>query len=254
MQLIDNDVTRASLSWVARLRRPERRAAVLALLIVCLGAAPLSLARLDGDQRAEPATALDASTVPTLDRAGRGASRSEYRLAPSSPSVSASRSATPRATASPKPRASTVKTVSAAGLNALQTSHAKTIVAVGQELKLPRRAYVVAIATAMQESNLRNLANWNLSQSLRLENDGTGGDFDSVGLFQQRPASGWGSVSELMDPATSARKFYLALMQVPNWDKLPVTVAAQLVQRSAFPDAYAKHEPRAEVVVKALTN
>lgn len=119
---------------------------------------------------------------------------------------------------------------------------------------MPQRAYVVAIATAMQESNLRNLANPALPVSLSIPNDGSGVDHDSVGLFQQRPASGWGTVQELMDPATSARKFYQALSRVPGWDTLPVTVAAQSVQRSAFPDAYAKHQPRAETIVDALTN
>ncbi len=253
MQLIDNDVTKTVFAWAARLSRPKRRAAVLALLIVCLGAAPLSFARLGGDQPTEPTGALEASTGPTSDRDSQAASRSKYRLA--SPSVSNSPStAAPAATASPKSGASkAAKPVQVAGLSPLQTSHAKTIVAVGQKLKLPRRAYVVAIATAMQESNLRNLANWNLSQSLSIKHDGTGGDFDSVGLFQQRPASGWGSISELMDPATSARKFYEALVQVPNWDTLPVAVAAQEVQRSAFPYAYAQHQDRAETVVDALT-
>jgi hypothetical protein len=140
-----------------------------------------------------------------------------------------------------------------AGLTQTQMNHAKTIVDVAEQMKLPKRAAVVAVSTAMQETNLRNLANTGLPESANLPNDGTGYDHDSVGLFQQRPASGWGPVDQLMDPPTSARKFYQALQQVPGWEKMPVTVAAQTVQGSAFPDAYAKHQPTAEAVVDALT-
>jgi hypothetical protein len=140
-----------------------------------------------------------------------------------------------------------------AGLTETQMKHAKTIVDTAEEMKLPKRAAVVAVATAMQETNLRNLANTGLPESQQLPNDGTGFDHDSVGLFQQRPASGWGSVDQLMDPATSARKFYQALAEVPGWEDMPVTVAAQTVQGSAFPDAYAKHQDKAETVVDALT-
>lgn len=117
---------------------------------------------------------------------------------------------------------------------------------------MPRQAYVIAIATALQESRLLNLANWGSAESLGLRHDGVGGDYDSVGLFQQRPSSGWGTVAQLMDPATSARKFYQALMQVAGWQRMPVTVAAQTVQGSAFPDAYAQHEYLANLVVNAL--
>ncbi len=86
---------------------------------------------------------------------------------------------------------------------------------------------------------------------LALAHDGTGYDHDSVGLFQQRPASGWGTVHELMDRATSARKFYQRLAEVPGWRTMPVTVAAQQVQGSAFPSAYAKHQDKAETIVQA---
>jgi hypothetical protein len=148
-------------------------------------------------------------------------------------------------------RAHTVAPV--AGLTQTQMNHAKTIVAEVDHMHLPKQAAVIAIATAMQETNLRNLANTGLPESQDLPNDGTGFDHDSVGLFQQRPASGWGPVDQLMDPATSARKFLQALEQVPGWQDMPVTVAAQTVQGSAFPDAYAKHQPTAEAVVDTLT-
>jgi hypothetical protein len=140
-----------------------------------------------------------------------------------------------------------------AGLDHTQMQHAKTIVDTAHQMGLPDRAAVIAVATAMQESNLHNLANTGLPESEHLPHDGTGYDHDSVGLFQQRPASGWGSVDELMDPATSARKFLTALKDVPSWQDMPITVAAQTVQGSAFPDAYAKHQHNAEAVVDAIT-
>jgi hypothetical protein len=131
--------------------------------------------------------------------------------------------------------------------------HAATIVAMGQRAGLPEYAYVIAIATALQESYLRNLANPTVPESLRYPNDGTGTDHDSVGLFQQRPSTGWGTVAQIMDPSYSATKFYDSLQRVSGWQHMAVTVAAQRVQRSAFPNAYAKHEPLARQIVDALT-
>jgi cell wall-associated NlpC family hydrolase len=120
------------------------------------------------------------------------------------------------------------------GLDAVQLANAGTIIGVGRQLGVPRQGLVVAIATAMQESTLRNL---------------TYGDRDSVGLFQQRPSSGWGNIADLTVPAVAARKFYTALLDVPGWEAMPVTVAAQRVQRSAFPLAYAKWEALAMALV-----
>jgi cell wall-associated NlpC family hydrolase len=122
------------------------------------------------------------------------------------------------------------------GLDADQLANARTIIAAGATLQMPDRGVVVALATAMQESTLRNLSY---------------GDRDSVGLFQQRPSSGWGTVAELTTPATAARKFYAALLEVPGWQSLPLTDAAQRVQRSAFPLAYSKWEPLAGALVSA---
>ncbi len=141
-----------------------------------------------------------------------------------------------------------------AGLDQTQMNHAATITATAKQMGLPPRAAVIGVATSLQETNLHNLANTGLPESLNQANDGTGYDHDSVGLFQQRPASGWGPVNQLMDPATSARKFYQHLDQVPGWQTMPVTVAAQTVQGSAFPDAYAQHQGQAEAVVNALTS
>jgi cell wall-associated NlpC family hydrolase len=119
-------------------------------------------------------------------------------------------------------------------LDADQLANAGVIVRSGSGRGVPPRGLVVALATAMQESGLRNL---------------TYGDRDSVGLFQQRPSQGWGTVAELTDPPTAAGKFYDALLRVPGWIGMPVTRAAQAVQRSAFPNAYAKWEPLATALV-----
>ena len=115
-----------------------------------------------------------------------------------------------------------------------QLNNAQIIIQTGRSLQVPARGLVIAVATAMQESMLRNL---------------TWGDRDSVGLFQQRPSSGWGTVAELTDPPTASRKFYQALLKVPGWATMPLTQAAQAVQRSAFPFAYAKWETLATSLV-----
>ncbi|MEU0849428.1 heavy metal transporter [Streptomyces flaveolus] len=119
-----------------------------------------------------------------------------------------------------------------------QAVNAATITAVGTARDLPERAVTIALATALQESALRNIDY---------------GDRDSLGLFQQRPSQGWGTPKEIMDPAYSAGMFYDHLVEVPGYARLPLTVAAQRVQRSGFPDAYAKHEPDATLLAAALT-
>ncbi|MER6802396.1 MULTISPECIES: heavy metal transporter [Streptomyces] len=119
-----------------------------------------------------------------------------------------------------------------------QAVNAATITAVGLARDLPERAVTIALATALQESALRNIDY---------------GDRDSLGLFQQRPSQGWGTPKEIMDPAYAAGKFYEHLVEVPGYTRLPLTVAAQRVQRSGFPQAYAKHEPDATLLAAALT-
>ena len=136
---------------------------------------------------------------------------------------------------------------SIAGFNTEQIQNARTIVAVGKQSGVPAYGWVIALATAMQESTLRNLDY---------------GDRDSVGLFQQRPVSGWGSVADIMNPVKSAQAFYgvaahtgnTGLLDIPGWRKMQVTAAAQAVQRSAFPLAYAQHEDEARALVAALAD
>jgi hypothetical protein len=126
----------------------------------------------------------------------------------------------------------------ATGWNSDQTGNAAVIVAVGVDLKVPPRGWVIALATAMQESTLRNLP---------------GGDRDSVGLFQQRPSQGWGTPGQLRDPRYAAEKFYRTLLAVDGWQAMALTDAAQAVQRSAYPGAYAKWENDAIALVRVLT-
>jgi hypothetical protein len=119
-----------------------------------------------------------------------------------------------------------------------QLFNASTIADVAMLRGLPERAVVVALATAQQESKLRNLSY---------------GDADSVGLFQQRPSQGWGAKAQLLIPTTATGKFYDALVKVHDWQTLPLATAAQDVQHSAFPAAYAEWEPRATALAAALT-
>ncbi|MEV6815023.1 hypothetical protein [Micromonospora sp. NPDC051296] len=193
------------------------------------------------------------------------ASRSLERSAaptPASPSPSASPTVSPSASPTAKPSASpTPKKTPAkpsppkpvAGLTQAQMNNAKVIVDVGVDLKLPRQGLVIAVATAMQESTLLNYASGVLPESQDYPHQAIGWDHDSVGLFQQRPSSGWGTVRDLMRPAYAAQAFYEALLEIPGWQEMSLTLAAQAVQISAYPYAYAQHEERAATVVAALT-
>lgn len=124
--------------------------------------------------------------------------------------------------------------------SAEQVRNAELIVRTGERMKLPPRAQVIAVATALQESKLENLGHL-----------GATNDHDSLGLFQQRPSSGWGTPEQLTNPDYAAEQFYRALRQVPGYRDLPLTTAAQTVQVSAFPDAYAQWEQMAADLVRA---
>ncbi|QYN41077.1 C40 family peptidase (plasmid) [Pseudonocardia sp. DSM 110487] len=118
-----------------------------------------------------------------------------------------------------------------------QQANAQVIVAVGREQGTPPRAQWIALATAMQESSLINLDR---------------GHLDSLGLFQQRPSAGWGTPQEILDPRYASTQFYARLAGIPGWEQMPLTQAAQAVQRSAFPDAYAKWEGAAAALLAQL--
>jgi hypothetical protein len=119
-----------------------------------------------------------------------------------------------------------------------QAESAAIIAGIAVRRGLPARAATIALATAYQESDLRNLKH---------------GDRDSLGLFQQRPSQGWGTAAEVQNPYHATGKFYDALVKITNYQKLAITVAADKVQRSAFPNAYADHEADARVLASALT-
>ncbi|MFB7667190.1 hypothetical protein ACFC1R_25160 [Kitasatospora sp. NPDC056138] len=137
------------------------------------------------------------------------------------------------------PEGCTVTTQAGKGtLDLSQAANAATIASVAISRGLPERAVTIALATAMQESKLHNIS---------------GGDRDSVGLFQQRPSQGWGTVDQIMDPVYATNKFLDGLVKVPGYARMPLTDAAQQVQRSGYPQAYAKHENNATLVSSVLT-
>ncbi|WP_281264173.1 LysM peptidoglycan-binding domain-containing protein [Curtobacterium sp. 9128] len=133
-------------------------------------------------------------------------------------------------------------------LTAEQRANAETIVSVGRSLGVSDRGLVIALAAAMQESGLRNLSH---------------GDRDSVGLFQQRPSQGWGTAAQLQDPTYATRLFFggksnpnagktAGLLDIPGWSTKSVTDAAQAVQLSAYPKAYAQWEKSATAWLATL--
>lgn len=122
-----------------------------------------------------------------------------------------------------------------------QTANASLISAISVQRGLPPRAATIALATAMQESRLRNI------------NYGDDAGPDSRGLFQQRPSQGWGTEEQVMDPVYASNAFYDGLVKVPGYESMEITQAAQAVQRSAFPRAYAQHEGMGRAFASALT-
>ncbi|MFC8797101.1 M23 family metallopeptidase [Promicromonospora sp. NPDC057138] len=151
-------------------------------------------------------------------------------------------------------------------LDRVQLAHAATIVNVGARIDgVGRDGVLVALMAALTESRLRMLANTGAyPSSARFPHDGDASDHDSLGLFQMRPAAGWGSVAELMDPQYQARAFFggpdgpnsgspRGLLDVPGWQDLPKGAAAQAVEVSAFPDRYAAYEPVARAILAAIT-
>jgi hypothetical protein len=126
-------------------------------------------------------------------------------------------------------------------LDADQVANARTIVSLAKrnwpDWQSRQHAAIIAVATALQESSLRNLET---------------GDRDSVGLFQQRPSQGWGTAQELSNPEIATQKFFDALKQLPDWRDHPIGEVAQEVQFSAYPDAYATQASLARTIVYSL--
>ncbi|APZ34722.1 peptidoglycan-binding protein LysM [Microbacterium aurum] len=133
-------------------------------------------------------------------------------------------------------------------LDAEQQESARLIIRVGRSLGVSDRGIAIALATAMVESWLRNL-DW--------------GDRDSLGLFQQRPSTGWGTEAEVSDPARAAAAFFggpadpngtrtRGLLDIAGWESMEFGAAAQAVQISAYPERYAPWEPQAYAWLAAL--
>ena len=136
--------------------------------------------------------------------------------------------------------AGTATTVAGIALTAEQMGNAQTVATVTASRGLSSYAAVIAEATAYQESRLINL-----------DHGDTAGP-DSRGLFQQRPSQGWGTPAQVLDPTYATNAFLDALLKVPNWQTIPLTVAAQTVQVSAYPDAYAQWQALGEGLVGLL--
>ncbi|WP_435159317.1 M23 family metallopeptidase [Amycolatopsis sacchari] len=151
-------------------------------------------------------------------------------------------------------------------LNRTQLGHAATIITIGGQVEgVGRPGVVIALMAALTESSLRMLANTGAyPESVNYPNDGNGSDHDSLGLFQMRPAAGWGTVAELMNPTYQARAFYggptgpnhpspRGLLDIPGWQQMDPGAAAQAVEVSAYPDRYQNYQPVAEAILAALT-
>ncbi|MCB1298585.1 MAG: LysM peptidoglycan-binding domain-containing protein [Microthrixaceae bacterium] len=154
----------------------------------------------------------------------------------------------PSAPAAPAAPTAQAAPASAPGLDAEQAANAQLIIRVGRELGVSDRGVQIALATAMQESWLRNL-DW--------------GDRDSLGLFQQRPSHGWGTAEQVRDPVHATKAFFggpsdpngnrtRGLLDYAGWEQLSLTEAAQAVQISAYPDRYARWEAPAAAWLAAL--
>ena len=123
-------------------------------------------------------------------------------------------------------------------LSTEQAENASLISAIAVRRGMPARAASIALATAYQESKLRNIDH---------------GDRDSLGLFQQRPSQGWGSAKQIQDPYYAINRFYDALAKIDGYQQMRITEAAQQVQRSGFPEAYEDHAPDGRALASALT-
>ncbi|MCC3292823.1 CHAP domain-containing protein [Arthrobacter sp. zg-Y1110] len=142
-------------------------------------------------------------------------------------------------------------------LNEKQKLIAQQIINQVAKKGMSEQAAVIALATAMQESTLRNWWNIRVPGSEALTDDKTakGQDGYSVGPFQQQVNGNqysWGTVEDAMNIGKSADMFLERLKTIPDWETMPVSNAAQAVQVSAFPDAYAKWEDMARQLVKDL--
>lgn len=124
-------------------------------------------------------------------------------------------------------------------------NNGRAVIAAGVQMKIPEKGIIIGLAVGLEESGLRNLANSNVPASMAIAHEGVGHDGQSVGIMQQQPW--WGTLRDLMTPGVAAQKFFRALLKVGGWQNMAPTVAAQTVQQSRFPDAYAAFVAQATV-------
>jgi len=217
---------------------------VAALILLLPGVGLVALAALF-----DPATA-QAATCATSNDNGSGSL--------SGPSLSVSGTV-------PESLSATTADGQTVTLNHTQLERAAAIIATGNAENIDANGQLIALMAALTESTLRVLANTSAyPDSANYPHDGEGSDHDSLGLFQMRPSTGWGSVANLMDPIGSSRAFYggpdgpnhgspAGLLDIPNWQNLSPGAAAQAVEVSEYPDRYANYQPVAEKIASALT-
>jgi hypothetical protein len=211
--------------------------AATAIFIGSTGSAAMAITSLDTEPAMGPNGDVVAAETALSEESAAAAATSiadDQRAAAAAAAEAAAKKAAEEAAkkaAEPKP---------VGGLSKTQMANAVAIIEAGKDEGLDKKAWAIALSTAMQESKFRNYANVNVPESYDYDYQAEGSDHDSVGLFQQRLS--WGDVEDLMTPKKSASKFYKALERVDGWEDMPVTEAAQTVQVSAFPDAYAQWE------------
>lgn len=218
---------------------------VTALVLLLPGVGLVALAALF-----DPATA-QAATCATTNNSSSGSN-------PSEPSLSVSGT-------EPQSLTATTADGQTLTLNHTQLERAAAILATGNSENIDANGQVIALMAALTESSLRVLANTSAyPDSANYPHDGDGSDHDSLGLFQMRPSTGWGTVANLMDPIWSSRAFYggpdgpnhgspAGLLDIPNWQHLSLGAAAQAVEVSEYPDRYANYQPVAEKIASILT-
>jgi hypothetical protein len=244
-----------------------RRMAVSTVLIAGLAAGPLA-GHAEARTATPTANPVLAAVIDTTNKpapAGATATHGSVAAAPSAADVppnAAPSAAAPSTAAAPATKLNSAPASSASGtppaapspaqllpngvptgqsyidLSADQLSNAQAIIRATKEIGLPPRAAVIAIATSLQETKLTNYGDL-----------GSANDHDSLGLFQQRPSSGWGAADQLTNPDYATKAFLGALTQIPGWQSMPLTDAAQAVQVSAFGDRYAQWEQQAANIV-----
>lgn len=193
------------------------------------GSATAAPSAADVPANAAPSAAAPSAAAPTGTKSGSAPASS------AAPSASAAPAAPSQAQLLPN---GVPAGQSYIDLSADQLSNAQAIIRATKEMGLPPRAAVIAVATSLQETKLTNYGDL-----------GTANDHDSLGLFQQRPSSGWGTADQLTNPDYATKAFLGALTQIPGWQSMPLTDAAQAVQVSAFGDRYAQWEQQAANIV-----